>query len=322
MRRLMLLLLCFMALTPLWPLSPLNAQVLYPQEGGDDMDAGGNPTALVPSTPRPAPQATDLQVRMNGLEKLVRNLTGEVEKLQYRNSQLEQQLKKDSADQEIRFQQIETRIGQTEAGLRTLSTQQQQAAAAAAAAPPLAQPPATLTTPPAAVAPAANPTISAPAATVPEAKAGNIIGTIARNLKNGDNADAAKPEAGAQADYDNAFKAMRAAHYDEAEQAFRNFLKNYPRHRLTENAKYWLAETYYARSKFSEAAVAFAEGYEKFPKGSKAADNLFKLAISLGALNKKPDACATLAELEKSFPNSTAVTRNHVAEEKKRFACS
>jgi tol-pal system protein YbgF len=59
--------------------------------------------------PRPAAAqmtAADLLVRIDQLENQVRQLTGSVEQLQYRNQQLEQQLRRLQEDTDFRFQEI------------------------------------------------------------------------------------------------------------------------------------------------------------------------------------------------------------------------
>ena len=50
--------------------------------------------------------ATDLLVRLDQLEKQVRQLTGAVEQLQYRNQQLETNLRKMQEDNEFRFSEL------------------------------------------------------------------------------------------------------------------------------------------------------------------------------------------------------------------------
>lgn len=306
----------------------------------------GAPTPLTPPAslqpPAPAPhavpvQATDLQLRMNALENLVRGLTGQVEKLQFSNNQLMQQTQKMGADNELRFQQAEQRLAQQEGATKALASTQQQMQQATVTPPATATAPtqpaaASATTVPTTAVPTSSPAPAAetkpavdapkpaekPAETsAPEKKteAGEkTLGTISGDGKKGD--------ATAQADYDAAFAFMRQAKYDDAEKAFDTFLKTHAKSRLIENATYWHAETFYARSKFAEAAVAFAEGYEKFPKGAKAPDNLLKLAMALGALNKKQDACLTLSELTKNFPKASAVTQNRAAQEKKNLGCN
>lgn len=291
-----------------------------------DMEEGEPLAPPQPVAPmaQPAPasnlQATDLQLRMNALENLVRSMTGQVEKLQFQNNQLMQAQQKISGDNEVRFKDIEQKLVTHESNMKGLVAAQQNLAQQAAAAAQQQQ-----AAPPPAPVPAAEPepakTLDAPQ---PKEKSGDKSGgTMGTISKNKDEPNVVKgDDSTAQAQYDEAFNALRQAKYEDAEKSFQVFLKNHPKHRLIENAKYWLGESYYARGKFQEAAVAFAEAYQEFPKGAKAPDNLLKLSMSLGSLGKKPDACVTLSELSKKFPAATAVTRNRAEQQKKTLGCS
>ena len=279
------------------------------------------PQPLAPMAPAPAAnlQATDLQVRMGALENLVRSLTGQIEKIQFQNNQLMQMQQKIAGDNDVRFKDIEQKLATHESNMKGLVAAQQNLAQQTAiaaqqqqAAPPAApatepEPAKSLDAPPAKEKPAPD-------------KTGSTLGTISKNK---DEPNVVKgDDSTAQAQYDEAFNALRQAKYEDAEKAFEEFLKNHPKHHLTENAKYWLGESYYVRGKFQEAAVAFAEAYQEFPKGAKAPDNLLKLSMSLGSLGKKPDACVTLNELSKKFPTATAVTRNRAEQQKKTLGCT
>ena len=61
---------------------------------------------LVLAVPASAQDAADLSVRLDQLENTIRQLTGTMEQLQFRNQQLEQQLKRMQDDSEYRFQQL------------------------------------------------------------------------------------------------------------------------------------------------------------------------------------------------------------------------
>src|SRR5215468_1759293 len=71
-----------------------------------------------PQSRQPAPGARsaqsdpgDLSVRLDRMESALRQLTGTIEQLQYRNQQLESQLKRMQDDTEYRFQQMGSRGG-------------------------------------------------------------------------------------------------------------------------------------------------------------------------------------------------------------------
>ena len=118
-----------------------------------------------------------------------------------------------------------------------------------------------------------------------------------------------------------AFNILLQNDYDQAERAFRAYIDKHPTDSRTENARYWLAETYYVRDKFEPASTAFAEAYQKAPNGQKAPDNLLKLGMSLGRLNKPREACASFDRLGQQFPNAPGTIKSRAAAEKTRLNC-
>jgi len=121
--------------------------------------------------------------------------------------------------------------------------------------------------------------------------------------------------------YDNAFSDIREAKYEAAEDKFKRFMAMYPSHALAANAQYWLAETYYVRGNYQQAARMFAQGYQDYPKGSKAPDSLLKLGLSLAQLGKKEDACLSLAQLKKEYPGDQSPVIRRADQETKRLGC-
>jgi tol-pal system protein YbgF len=121
--------------------------------------------------------------------------------------------------------------------------------------------------------------------------------------------------------YDRAFLMLRQTDYDNAEKAFRAFIDKNPKDKLIDNAKYWLAETLYARNRYADAAVAFADAFQQNPQGSKAPDSLLKLAMSLAATDKTADACVALGELKNQYPGASVSVRSRGAEEQSKLKC-
>jgi tol-pal system protein YbgF len=82
---------------------------------------GEQQPAAAPSSPGQMTQAdpADLTVRLNRMENALRQLTGTIEQLQYRNQQLEMQLKRMQDDTDYRLQQLGSKGGQTPAGAIT-----------------------------------------------------------------------------------------------------------------------------------------------------------------------------------------------------------
>lgn len=125
----------------------------------------------------------------------------------------------------------------------------------------------------------------------------------------------------AEALYDSAFTDIRDSRYEEAEQGFKKFLGDYPKHPLAANAQYWLGETYYVRGDYKQAAKTFAFGYQNFPKGAKAPDSLLKLGLSLSRMGKKDDACLSLRQLQKESHEGDIGVQRRAQQEIKQLAC-
>jgi len=121
--------------------------------------------------------------------------------------------------------------------------------------------------------------------------------------------------------YDSAFSDIREAKYDTAERKFKDFMTRYPDHALAGNAQYWLAETYYVRADYKQAAKMFAQSYQDYPQGAKAGDSLLKLGMSLGKLGKTDDACLSYQQLLKDFPGDASPASRRAQQEMKSLGC-
>ncbi|KAB2848552.1 MAG: tol-pal system protein YbgF [Hyphomicrobiaceae bacterium] len=130
-------------------------------------------------------------------------------------------------------------------------------------------------------------------------------------------------DAGAVRDaYLRAYNLLIKQDYAGAETGFAAFLENFGEHELAGNAQYWLAETYYVRGQFEQAAQAFLKGYQTYGRGQKAPDSLLKLAITLDRLGKREAACATFAQLNQKFPNAPQHLLGRAQAERVRLGCS
>ena len=86
-------------------------------------------------------------------------------------------------------------------------------------------------------------------------------------------------------EYDIAFAHLRAGRFLESARAFEDFIQKYPNNDLTDNAYYWLGESYYVKRQYPQALAAFQTLTEKFPTSSKAADSLLKIGYSYYAVS-------------------------------------
>ncbi len=121
--------------------------------------------------------------------------------------------------------------------------------------------------------------------------------------------------------YRYAFGLLRKHQFDQAEGAFREFLAQNAESSLVGNARYWLAETHYARAEYVKAAEGFLQGYESDPNGSKAPDSLLKLAMSLGQLGQEKEACGAIAKLFADYPNANPPLKRTATRQQRQLNC-
>lgn len=126
---------------------------------------------------------------------------------------------------------------------------------------------------------------------------------------------------GATAIYEQAYAHLKNAQYNEARGQFQKFLEKNPDHVLSANAKYWLGETYYVQGQYKKSAKTFAEGFQQFPKSAKSPDILLKLGMSLAKLGKEKDACVALGQLAVKFPNEINPAKKRASQEMKKLGC-
>lgn len=89
-----------------------------------------------------------------------------------------------------------------------------------------------------------------------------------------------------RADYDAAFKALKAGDYVKSSRGFKAFIDRWPKSTLIPNARYWLGESYYATGNYEMAATQFKQVVDTYPTHPKAADAALKLRMSQQALKQ------------------------------------
>ncbi len=257
--------------------------------------------------------AAQFEIRLQQLEQQVRSLTGMVEEMTFHVQRLESQFERSQSDMEMRLQMGEsgpasenlpsggnavvaspTTTASSEAPVRSSSVVIQNNALASSSAQP--------------VVTAAAPPLPLNLAQPPPANASPNTAVVL-------------PQGAPAEDYNNAYALLQQADYPGAERAFGAFLASHPNDPLAGNAQYWLAETFYVRENYHQAAVHFAEGYKKYPEGPKAAANLLKLGMSLGRLGKNSEACASLDELDRRFPDAPGNVQQYARTERQRLGC-
>ena len=118
------------------------------------------------------------------------------------------------------------------------------------------------------------------------------------------------PDGTPENQYEFATSFLKVGDYNMAERAFREFVDTNPEHKLSGNAQYWYAETFRIRQLYTDAASAYLEGYQKYPKSEKAPINLLKLGVSLVQIGEKDQGCLMICLLYTSpSPRDSRVSR-------------
>lgn len=272
------------------------------------------PGGSVPAGDVPSSFIDQTQGRFDTVDDQIRDLTGKLEQLSNQVNQISSRLDKLQKDVEFRLSAME----KGGAAGATAATTPAPGAVPEKAAPNAGQP-TNLGQPKVPPGKERLVLVPGPAATGPS-------GSAAAPAKVNPNA-VELPQGSPEAQYEFAYGLLLQAQreqtdFNRPEQAFREFLKANPTHRLAGNAQYWLGETFYARKDYQDAAVAFAEGLKKYPKSEKAPDNMLKLGMTLAQLNKKTEACGALTELNHRFPNAPPQVKTSAQRERSRLGCA
>ena len=302
---------------------------------------------------------TEQVLRIERLEAQIRQLTGTIEQLQYRNQQLENQLRAGPASaQPAQAPPLARPLVQSQ----PMNPPVNQPLPAIAAAPPPPPPPATgrrsdvfdpsqnpnapgvprplggmPNEPPPVVM--ADPPVGAPGGRVaggpldlstmsgvPEPgvppESGALPPPPSRNLSaTGAVAAVAPPSESPKDTYDLGYGYVLRKDYALAEDTFQAFLKKYPTDRRAADAQFWLGESLFQRQRYDAAAQSFLDLSTKHTSHAKAPEALLRLAQSLAAMNQKEMSCATLAEVGRKYPKATTTVKQGVEREQKRVRC-
>jgi tol-pal system protein YbgF len=121
--------------------------------------------------------------------------------------------------------------------------------------------------------------------------------------------------------YEFATSFLKVGDYSTAERAFREFVLSNSEHELAGSAQYWYAETFRIRQLYTDAASAYLEGYQKYPKSSKAPINLLKLGVSMVQIGEKDQGCKMINGVELQYPKANQSVIQKAKYESKKFEC-
>ena len=89
-------------------------------------------------------------------------------------------------------------------------------------------------------------------------------------------------------------------------QGFESYIKSFPKSDLTDDAQYYIGETYFVSGRFPEAVAAYDLVIDRYPASNTLPDTYYKRGMALAALGQVPQAKESLSFVIKTFPTSDA----------------
>ncbi|QSX31434.1 tol-pal system protein YbgF [Shewanella cyperi] len=99
---------------------------------------------------------------------------------------------------------------------------------------------------------------------------------------------------------------LKERQYDEATDAFRGFIKQYPDSTYAANANYWLGQLLYNKNQLDEAKQAFTAVVNRFTDSGKRGDSMVKLGLIAEKSGDKAGAKNWYQKVLKEYANSAA----------------
>ena len=108
--------------------------------------------------------------------------------------------------------------------------------------------------------------------------------------------------------YSYAKKLFDQGDLENARLQFESFISKYPDSKNADNARFWIADSYYAEKWYEKAILEYQKVLENYPNSNKNAAARLKQGYAFVALGEKANARLILNELITRYPNSQEAT--------------
>jgi len=110
--------------------------------------------------------------------------------------------------------------------------------------------------------------------------------------------------------------------FDQAYTSLQGFVQDFPKHKRSGEALYWLGEIQMVRGNAAGAAEHYVASLKDFRKGERAPDAMVKLASAFAAMGDKEEACRTLKLFPREYPKANAAVKTKADIERRRAGCA
>jgi tol-pal system protein YbgF len=104
--------------------------------------------------------------------------------------------------------------------------------------------------------------------------------------------------------YKDAYETYQKGDYEGARRKFEAFLKQYPNTELSDNAQFWIGETYFGKKDYEKAILEYEKAIAKYPEGDKIPAALLKQGIAFLELGDKTNGRNLLKRVMERYPQS------------------
>ena len=108
--------------------------------------------------------------------------------------------------------------------------------------------------------------------------------------------------------YDTAWADYTNGQWVLAVEGFEAYLKTFPRSELTDDAQFYIGQTYYADRQFREAVAAFEQVLLNYPDGDVVPEASYKRGLALDRLGETDRARQAFELVATNYPDSTMAT--------------
>ncbi|MDR9467298.1 tol-pal system protein YbgF [Marinospirillum sp.] len=115
-----------------------------------------------------------------------------------------------------------------------------------------------------------------------------------------------KDQLSAREAYAKAYQLVPERQFDEAIQAFQDFIRKYPESQLVGNGYYWIGEIHMAQNRTREAEKMFEAVVRRYPDSFKIADSKYKLGLIRSRYGNEDQAKEIMESIIAEYPREPA----------------